>query len=98
MDLSAVLYCIYTNDLYQELRRSKVGCTIGHAYVGCLGYADGIFLLSPSIDGLQSMLGICGKFARDHNLTFNTDSNDKKSKTKCVVFSKKHAETNRTFL
>ena len=35
--LSAVLYCIYTNDLYQELRRSKVGCTIGHAYVGCLG-------------------------------------------------------------
>lgn len=87
--LSAVLYCVYTNELFQKLRRSNIGCSIGQNYVGVVGYADDIFLLSPSIDGLQKMLYICEVFANDHNLKFSTDPNPSLSKTKCLVFSKK---------
>ena len=54
--LSAILYCVYTNGIFQELRRSKVGCFIGRNYVGVLGYADDLYLLAPSIDALQEML------------------------------------------
>ena len=62
--LSAILYCIYTNNLFKELRRSSIGCTIGPEYVGCVGYADDLLLMAPSLDGLQSMLKICEKYAQ----------------------------------
>ena len=84
--LSAVLYCVYTNGLFQELRRSNVGCSIGQNYVGAVGYADDIFLLSPSLDGLQRMLQICEEYAVCHNLKFSTNAVPAKSKTKCLAF------------
>ena len=56
--------------------------------MGCLGYADDILLLSGSRTGLQVMVDMCGKFAKEKNLKFSTDSNPVKSKTKCIVFSK----------
>ena len=84
--LSVVLYCVYTNRLFEELRRSKIGCWLGHNYVGVLGYADDLFLIAPSIDGLQEMLKVCERYAGDHNLKFCTDVNPNKSKTKCMTF------------
>ena len=63
--LSAILYCVYTNGIFQELRRSKVGCFIGRNYVGVLGYADDLYLLAPSIDALQEMLKMCECYAAD---------------------------------
>ena len=47
--LSAVLYCVYTNGLFEALRRLKIGCYMGNDYVGVIGYADDLFLMSPSI-------------------------------------------------
>ena len=55
-------------------------------FVGVVVYADDIVLLSPSIDGLQSMINTCTKYARNHNLTFSTHENPARSKTKCVAF------------
>ena len=80
--LSAVLYCVYTNGLFVALRNLKIGCYMNNDYVGVLGYADDLFLLSPSIDGLQEMLLVCEKYAESHNLKFSTDNNPQKSKTK----------------
>ena len=87
--LSAVLYCVYTNGLFQELRKMKIGCFVKNTYVGVIGYADDLFLMSPSLDGLQDMLSICEKYAEKHNLKFSTDPNPVKSKTKCMAFLKK---------
>ena len=84
--LSAVLYCVYTNDLFVTLRKLKIGCFIGDTYVGAVGYADDLFLLAPSLDGLQEMLKVCEKYAAEHNLRFSTDVNPRKSKTKCMAF------------
>ena len=90
--LSAILYCMYTNGLFEELRRSNIGCCVGRNYVGVLGYADDLYLLSPSIDGLQEMLKICEKYAENHNLQFSTDERPSKSKTKCMAYLRKDRE------
>ena len=86
--LSAVLFCIYINDLIQELRKSREGCWVNGGYVGIIVYADDIALLSPSMDGLQNMIDRCEQYARLHNLTFSTHENPAKSKTKCMSFLK----------
>ena len=57
--LSAILYCVYTNGIFQEMRRSNIGCCIGRNYVGIIGYADDLYLMAPSIDTLQEMLKVC---------------------------------------
>ena len=90
--LSAVLYCVYTNDLFRTLRRSNIGCFLGKDYVGVVGYADDLFLLSPAMDGFQDMLKICERYASDHNLKFSTNENPIKSKTKCMAFLNKERQ------
>ena len=87
--LSAILFCIYIDDLIKELRRNRDGCWVNNEYVGIIVYADDIALLSPTIDGLQNMVNTCSKYAKTHNLTFSTHENPTKSKTKCVAFLQK---------
>ena len=87
--ISAILFCIYIDDLIKELRRKGDGCWINDSFVGVIIYADDIALLSPSLDGLQNMINTCAKYATKHNLTFSTHDDPKKSKTKCMVFQKK---------
>ena len=87
--LSAVFYCIYTNGLFKELRRLNIGCCIGQNYVGIIGYADDLFLMCPTLDGLQKMLNTCELYASRHNLCFSTDPDPNKSKTKCIAFLQK---------
>ena len=56
--------------------------------MGSVFYADDIILLSGSRNGLQSLVNICSEFASERNLTFGTDEDPRKSKSKCIVFSK----------
>ena len=56
--------------------------------MGILGYADDNVLLSPTMDGLQNMLTTCEKYAVGHNLSFSTNENVNKCKTKCMTFIK----------
>ena len=86
---SPIFFSLYINDLFRILRRSRLGCRLSNIYLGCFGYADDLFLLSASRSGLQAMVDICDKYARDKNLKFSTNSDPKKSKTKCIIFSKK---------
>ena len=60
------------NELFVELRKSKIGCYIGDAYVGALGYAEDVTLLSPTLSaGLKSTLYIADRFGNEHNVIFN---------------------------
>ena len=86
--LSPILFCFYMNDLFRLLRESKSGCHIESYYAGCFGYADDLLLLSPSRNGLQEQLNIAQKYASDHNISFSTNIDPKKSKTKGIIFSK----------
>ena len=64
--LSALLYCVYVDELF---KLQRTGCWINSNYIGILGYADDIFLLSSTRDGLQKMVKMCDDFAAQHNLT-----------------------------
>ena len=53
-----------------------------------------MFLLSASRAGLQTMVNLCEEFATRKNLKFSTNDNPDKSKTKCLIFTKKAKEKN----
>lgn len=86
--LSAILFCVYIDDLIKQLRRNRHGCWMNGDFVGVVVYADDIVLLSPTLDGLQKMINTCYDYTAEHNLTFSTHDNPKKSKTKCMAFLK----------
>ena len=58
-----------------------------------MSLADDILLLSATRLGLQSMVNKCVKFAAERNLKFGTNPIPEKSKTKCIIFSKKPIDT-----
>ena len=87
--LSAILYCFYTNGLFTLLRMRRSGCWMFNNYAGIVGYADDNWLLAPTRAALQDMINTCAEYAEDHNLSFSTDKNPNKSKTKCMIFLKK---------
>jgi hypothetical protein len=89
---SPILFGLYIDKLIKLLRKSGLGCKIGSFYYGVLVYADDIILLCPSRIGLQAMINICEKFAGENNLKFSTNIDPKKSKTKCIHFSKQKPE------
>ena len=70
--LSAILYCVYVNDLYQLLRKKRYGCWIDGEYAGILGYSDDILLLAPSTNAPNEMVNTCESYAKDDNLRFST--------------------------
>ena len=82
------------NDLFSLLRSSGSGCIIGSYYAGCFGYADDLFFLCPSRTGLQKMLSIAERYVKDHNISFSTNPDASKSKTKGIVFSKRPLKYN----
>jgi hypothetical protein len=86
---SPILFSVYINDLIVILREAGFGCHLGGLFVGCLGYADDILLLSGSRSGLQCMVKIAQNFVKLKNLKFSTSPDPEKSKTKCIIFSKK---------
>ena len=85
---SPLFFCVYIDGLITLLRTSGLGCKIDLSFYGVLGYADDLLLLSASRTGLQAMVTICEKFAKEMSLKFSTNNNPDKSKTKCVVFTK----------
>ena len=76
----------------QNIRASGHGCRLNNQFYGCLGYADDLLLLSASRSGLQSMINMCSVFMKKKKLKFSTDVDPVKSKTKCVIFSKKEKD------
>ena len=90
--LSGILYCFYTNDLFNILRKNKTGCWVNNAFMGIFGYSDDNLLVAPSLDSLQEILKTCELFAEEHNLKFSTNINPIKCKTKCVAFLFKEKE------
>ena len=53
--LSPILFTIYIDELLLKLRSCSYGCYIDDRFVGSLGYADDITLISPSIRGLKQI-------------------------------------------
>jgi len=90
--LSPILFIVYIDELLTLLRKSNLGCHVGSNYIGALGYADDITLISPSLRALNEMLSICTSFAEEYNVTFNAD------KTVCIKFGSPVGSNDRIYL
>ena len=86
--ISPILFSFYMDNLFNILKSSGSGCFIGKYYAGCAGYADDLLFLCPTRGGLQDMLDIAQKYVEEHKITFSTNPDPIKSKTKGIVFSK----------
>ena len=78
--LSPVLFCVYYDELLRKLKQSRMGCFVGHWFIGALAYADDVVLLAPSATAMRRLLAICDEFAEEYNLSFNA------SKSQCMYF------------
>ena len=81
---SPALWSVYLDLLIKELRKLGVGCYVGGLFMGVVGYADDLLLISPSRGAMQMMLDKCQEYAEEHNIMFSTDPNPSKSKSKCI--------------
>ena len=64
IQLSPLLYNVYTDDLNHHLQATGVGCYVGGAWVNSLSYADDMVLFAPTVaalhaDTLGGMSRIC---------------------------------------
>lgn len=69
--MSPMLFSIYIDELFVKLEKSGLGCYIENVFIGALGYADDVTIISPSIRGLNSMLKICEEYAIEYHMIFN---------------------------
>ena len=80
--LSPLLFSVYVDGLFMRLRHSGYGCRIGPHFVGAVGYADDICILSLTPYGLRTMVSICEAYANDYCIEFNG------SKCEMLIFSR----------
>ena len=78
--LSRLLFSVYLNNLFCQLRNQNIFCHIFCHFVGAVIYADDITLLGPMRDSVMALLDICSNYAHDHDIIFNP------SKTTCIHF------------
>ena len=81
---SPLLFTAYMDGLFQRLSRTGMGCFMGSMFLGCLGYADDVALLAPTIPALECLISVSFQYAQDFDILFNG------SKSKFLVF--RHAE------
>ncbi len=69
--ISPILFCIYIDGISNDLENSGVGCYMGGVFAGTTGYADGLKLLTPSVNALNMLVDICNKYPAKYDVTFN---------------------------
>ena len=79
--LSGLLFNIYVNSLIDKISKLNIGCRLGTVKSNIIAYADDIVLLSPTRDGLKSLLLEAYKEASCMDLEFNFE------KTKVIKFN-----------
>ena len=90
--LSPVFWAIYCDLLIKHLRHLGVGAHVAGMFMGVACYADDVVLIAPCRQAMQLMLSSVESFAKSYNISFSTDPNPKKSKSKCIfVIGKKRA-------
>ena len=76
--LSPLLCNVYMDGMSSSLSNTPTGCSMGGVMVNHIMYADDLVIISPSVKGLQWMLGICAVYGHTHDIIFNDD------KTVCI--------------
>ena len=69
--ISPLLFSIFIDNLFKELKQLGLGCHVGPTFAGAFGYADDVALIAPSLYGLKKMISVCESYAERYHITFN---------------------------
>ena len=69
--ISPLLFSIYIDNLFKELKQLGLGCHVGPTFAGAFGYADDVALIAPSLYALKKMISLCESYAERYHITFN---------------------------
>ena len=61
-----------------------MGAHVGGLFMGVTIYADDLLLIAPTRGAMQQMLEVCENYAIRFNISFSTDPDPVKSKSKCI--------------
>ena len=86
--LAGFVYCFYCFQFFNILQNSGYGCHVKNVYAGVFGYSDDDILLAPSLSALKHMIFLAEQYFTKHGLSFSTDPDPRKSKTKCIAWLK----------
>ena len=89
--LSPTLFAVYIDGLLCQLEASNIGCHVGSKFCGVIGYADDVFLLSPTQGAMDKMINICEQYADNFLIKFNG------SKCQAVVFDRSDTDLEPNF-
>ena len=81
--LSPLLFCLYLDELSENLSRLNVGPAVGERRLNHFMYADDIALLAISVRGLQKLIDMCTSYGLKFDIKFNP------GKTKLLIFRSK---------
>ena len=56
--LSPALFTVYMQELLDRLQASRMGCHVGHTFLGEVALTDDFLLTAPSHSSMQSMLDV----------------------------------------
>ena len=70
--LSPYLFAIYIADLSVKLNKLRAGCCVGNSLINHILFPHGLWWLSASLDGLQSIVDLCSEYALENDLIFHS--------------------------
>ena len=71
--ISPILFGIYIDQLLKVLSNSEFGCYIGKEVYCCMGYADDIVILAPTLLSTNKLLELAHKVGLEYNIMFNVE-------------------------
>lgn len=89
--LSPIFWSIYADPLLKRLRALGLGVHVAGLFMGAVCYADDLLLIAPTRRAMQRMLDEVEFFAAESNISFSTDPQPSKSKTKCIYMIGKNS-------
>ena len=60
--ISPLLFSIYIDNIFKELKQLGIGCYVGRTFAGLFGYADDVALIAPSLYTLEKMFSVCESY------------------------------------
>ena len=69
--ISPLLFSIYVDNLFIELKQLGLGCHVGPTFASAFGDADDVALIAPSVYALKKMISLCESYAKRHHIIFN---------------------------
>jgi hypothetical protein len=82
---SPILYALFIEELIEAVTKLPHGVNYGNLRINILNFADDIFVVADTKEGLQCILDVCSQYAEKMRFKFNVSI----KKSEAVIFNKR---------